>query len=409
VDYEQVMRDAVSRVRAEGRYRTFAELERLPGQTPLALLHGRGRPRRVVVWCSNDYLGMSRHPVVVDAAQAAAAASGAGSGGTRNISGTTSGHVGLERELAAWHHKDAALVFACGYLANLTSLATLGRALPGCVVLSDAANHNSMIEGIRRSGAERHVFGHNDVEQLAALLRGIDPSRPRIVAFESVYSMDGDVAPIRDIVAVAKRFGAFTYLDEVHAVGMYGPGGAGVAASVGAAAQIDLIQGSLAKGVGTMGGYVAGAASTIDVIRSYGAGFIFTTSLPPPLIAAARASIRHLRTDDALREALHRRAGLVRGALSAAGLPVISDQSHIVAVMVGNADACRAASEHLLDQHGIYVQPINYPTVARGTERLRITPTPLHTDAMQATLVAAMTETWATLRLDRTAPAALSG
>jgi 5-aminolevulinate synthase len=402
VEYEPLMHAAISQLRDEGRYRVFAELERLPGLTPRALLHGRDGPRRVVVWCSNDYLGMSRHPAVT-AATTTAAQSGNGSGGTRIISGTTSYHVTLERELADWHAKPAALLFACGYLANLTALATLGSALPGCIIFSDAANHNSMIEGIRRSGAERHVFRHNDAAHLDALLAAADRSRPRIVAFESVYSIDGDIAPIRDIVDVCTGHDAFSYLDEVHAVGMYGPGGAGIAARDGVGDRISLIQGTLAKAVGTMGGYVAASETTIDVIRSLGAGFIFTTSLAPVVVAGALASVRHLRGSDEQRCALHDRVRRTRDALRAARLPVIDTTSHILPVLVGDADACRAASRMLVERHGIYVQPIDYPTVPRGSERLRITPTPLHDDQMQDALVVALSDVWDTLGLNRAA------
>ncbi len=396
MSYEDIFSGALDRLRAEGRYRTFAELEQLPESGPEAIYHGPDGAARVTVWCSNDYLGMSRHPVVVGASEAAARR-GAGSGGTRNISGTTSYHVALEREIADWHGKDAALLFACGYLANLTALSTLGAALPGCVILSDALNHNSMIEGIRRSAAEVQIFRHNDVEHLDQLLAALDPGRPRIVAFESVYSMDGDIAPVARIVEVARRHGALTYLDEVHAVGMYGPGGAGVAVAVGVADQVDVIQGTLAKAVGAMGGYVAASETVIDLIRSYGSGFIFTTSLSPVVVAAALASIRHLRVSDGERQALFARASSLRQALLAEGLPVMSRESHILPLLVGDPDRCRAASERLLADHAIYVQPINYPTVPRGSERLRVTPSPLHADADADRLVRALADVLAPL------------
>jgi 5-aminolevulinate synthase len=397
VSYEAIFTEALDRLRSEGRYRTFAELSRLPEVGADSLYHGIDGDRRVTVWCSNDYLGMTRHPASVEAS-ADAARSGAGSGGTRNISGTTSYHVALEREIAAWHGKEASLLFACGYLANLTTLSTLGDMLPGCVILSDALNHNSMIEGMRRTAAEVQVFRHNDVAHLEELLGAIDPARPRIVAFESVYSMDGDVAPVAEIVEVARRHGALTYLDEVHAVGMYGPEGAGVAAAEGVADQVDVIQGTLAKAVGAMGGYIAASATIVDLIRSYGPGFIFTTSLSPVVVAAASASIAHLRASNGEREQLFARVGRIRERLVAAGIPVLSEESHIIPVLIGDPDRCRAASERLLS-HGIYVQPINYPTVERGTERLRLTPTPLHTDEDEAHLLVAIVETWSHLRL----------
>jgi 5-aminolevulinate synthase len=390
---------ALAAVRREGRYRVFAELERVPGTRPLAVVHGRGEPRVVTVWCSNDYLGMGRDPLVAEAMAATLATAGAGSGGTRNISGTSTLHVALERELAAWHRKEAALVFTSGYVANLTALATIAQALPGCVVLSDAANHNSIIEGVRRSGAERHVFRHNDAAHLDALLGQVEPGRPRLVVFESVYSMDGDIAPIAEIVEVAERHGALTYLDEVHAVGMYGPEGAGVAARDGIADRVDVIQGTLAKAVGTMGGYIAAPSLVVDAVRSLGHGFIFTTSLAPVIAAGALASVRALRADDERRALLHARAERVRAALHDARIPVLAARSHIVPVMVGDAVRCRAASERLLDVHAVYVQPIDYPTVPRGTERLRITPTPLHTEADVAALAEALRETWSALRL----------
>jgi 5-aminolevulinate synthase len=399
VRVEAAFAAALDAVRREGRYRVFAELERVPGMRPLAVVHGRGEPRVVTVWCSNDYLGMGRDPRVAEAMAATLATAGAGSGGTRNISGTSTLHVALERELAAWHRKEAALVFTSGYVANLTALATIARVLDGCVVLSDAANHNSIIEGIRRSGAERHVFRHNDAAHLDELLARVEPGRPRLVVFESVYSMDGDIAPLAELVEIAERHGAMTYLDEVHAVGMYGPEGAGVAARDGLAGHVDVIQGTLAKAVGTMGGYVAASGVVVDAVRSLGHGFIFTTSLAPVLTAGALASVRALRADDDRRARLHATAERVRGALREARIPVLEAQSHIVPVIVGDAARCRAASERLLDVHGIYVQPIDFPTVPRGTERLRITPTPLHTDADVAALVEALRETWAALDL----------
>jgi len=351
------------------------------------------------VWCSNDYLAMGQHPVVVEAMQAAVGAQGSGAGGTRNISGTNTLHAALERELAALHLKEAALVFTSGYVANETTLQTLGALLPGCELYSDALNHASMIAGIRHSGAVRRIFRHNDVAHLEELLAGADPSTPKIVAFESVYSMDGDISPIGEICDVAHRYGALAYLDEVHAVGMYGARGAGVAERDGALDKVDIVQGTLAKAFGVVGGYIASTAATVDFVRSCGTGFIFTTSLPPAIAAAALASVRHVSAHPDLRVRHQERAASLKRKLAVAGLPVMESATHIVPVFVGDAALCKQASDLLLERHAIYIQPINYPTVARGTERLRLTPTPLHGDEDMARLVSALQDVWQTLGL----------
>jgi 5-aminolevulinate synthase len=400
MDYEAFFADHLRRLHDEGRYRVFAELERIVGAFPRARLHREGQPPRdVTVWCSNDYLAMGQHPTVVEAMRQAIDAQGSGAGGTRNISGTNTLHAALERELAALHEKQAALIFTSGYVANETTLQTLGALLPGCELYSDALNHASMIAGIRHSGAVRRIFRHNDVAHLEELLAGADPSTPKIVAFESVYSMDGDVSPIGEICDVAHRYGALTYLDEVHAVGMYGARGAGVAERDGALGKVDIVQGTLAKAFGVVGGYIASTAATIDFVRSCGSGFIFTTSLPPAIAAAALASVRHVSAHPDLRVRHQERAASLKRKLAVAGLPVMASATHIVPVFVGDAALCKQASDLLLERHAIYVQPINYPTVARGTERLRLTPTPLHGDDEMARLVAALQDVWQTLGL----------
>jgi len=400
MDYEAFFTGHLRRLHDEGRYRVFAELERIVGAFPRARLHREGQPPRdVTVWCSNDYLAMGQHPTVVEAMRQAIDAQGSGAGGTRNISGTNTLHAALERELAALHDKEAALVFTSGYVANETTLQTLGALLPGCELYSDALNHASMIAGIRHSGAVRRIFRHNDVAHLEELLAGADPSTPKVVAFESVYSMDGDVSPIGAICDVAHRYGALTYLDEVHAVGMYGARGAGVAERDGALGKVDIVQGTLAKAFGVVGGYIASTAATVDFVRSCGTGFIFTTSLPPAIAAAALASVRHVSAHPDLRVRHQERAASLKRKLAVAGLPVMDSATHIVPVFVGDAALCKQASDLLLERHAIYVQPINYPTVARGTERLRLTPTPLHGDDDMVRLVAALQDVWQTLRL----------
>ena len=400
MDYEAFFHGHLDRLRDEGRYRVFAELERIVGAFPRARLHREGcSPRDVTVWCSNDYLAMGQHPAVVEAMQAAIGAQGSGAGGTRNISGTNTLHAALERELAALHGKEAALVFTSGYVANETTLQTLGALLPGCELYSDAFNHASMIAGIRHSGATRRIFRHNDPRHLEELLAAADPATPKVVAFESVYSMDGDVSPIGEICDVAHRHGALTYLDEVHAVGMYGARGAGVAERDGVLDKVDIVQATLAKAFGVVGGYIASTAATVDFVRSCGSGFIFTTSLPPAIAAAALASVRLVSGQPELRTRHQERAATLKRRLAAAGLPVMPSTTHIVPVFVGDAALCKQASDLLLDRHAIYVQPINYPTVPRGTERLRITPTPLHSDADIAHLVSALTTLWRELGL----------
>jgi 5-aminolevulinate synthase len=378
-------------MRAEGRYRDFARLEKIADRFPLYRWHQPGgAPREITVWSANDYLGMGCHPAVRQAAAAAIAAYGAGAGGTRNISGTSPEHAGLEAELAAWHGKPAALLFGSGYVANQASLLALLSALPGMIVFSDAMNHASMIDGMRRSPAQRRIWRHNDLAHLEELLRAADPAAPKVIALESVYSMEGDVAPLHAVCDLAERYDAITYLDEVHAVGLYGVTGAGIAERDGAASRIDIIQGTLAKGVGVVGGYIAGEAELVDYVRSTAGGLIFTTSMPPATAAAARASIRHIQQDTALRDRLAERAAALKAALDRAGLPRLPSESHIVPVPVPGAEACRRVARQLLERHGLYITPINYPTVPRGTERLRLCATPFHTDAMIGRLIAAL-------------------
>lgn len=405
-DYERFFAEALGGLRREGRYRVFADLERLAGRYPLAMYRPPvGAAREVVVWCSNDYLGMGSHPVVLEAMRDAVAAQGAGAGGTRNISGTNHLHVELERELATLHGKDAALIFTSGYVANEATLATLAARLPGCMVFSDALNHASMIAGIRNSRAVCRVFQHNDVAHLHALLADADPAAPKIIAFESVYSMDGDIGPIADICDIAAEFGALTYLDEVHAVGLYGTNGAGVAERDGVMHRLDIIQGTLAKGFGVVGGYVAASAALVDFVRSHASGFIFSTSMPPAIAAAAVASVRHVRSHPELRTRHQERATSLKRRLLAAGLPVMPSQTHIVPLFIGDATRCKRASDLLLERHGIYIQPINYPTVPRGGERLRITPSPVHDDGLMDALVIALQDVWQELGLTRAAAA----
>ena len=404
MDYERFFSDQLTGLRREGRYRVFADLERQAGRFPRALRYasgagGRNSPVEVTVWCSNDYLGMGQHPAVLEAMKKAVDRHGAGAGGTRNISGTHHAIVELEQELASLHGKPAALLFTSGYVSNQAALGTLAGRLPDCVVFSDALNHASMIHGIRDSRAEKHIFKHNDAADLDRLLSAVPRGSAKLVAFESVYSMDGDIAPIGALAEVARRHGALTYLDEVHAVGMYGAHGGGVSERDGVAGQIDVIEGTLGKAFGVMGGYIAGSTAMVDFVRSNAGSFIFTTSLPPAIAAGACAAIRVLRSDEGrqLRARHQERAARLKARLAEAGLPVMDSASHIVPVLVGDAAICKAISDKLLDEHAIYVQPINYPTVPRGTERLRFTPTPLHGDADMEHLAEALVTVWRAL------------
>jgi len=402
IDYQAAIRAALDQVRQEGRYRVFADLKRHRGSFPMATwTQASGETSEIVVWCSNDYLGQGQNPIVTEAMHRAIDEAGAGSGGTRNISGTTHYHVELEAELADLHGKEAALLFTSGYVSNEASLSTLQKVLPGLVVFSDALNHNSMISGIRNGGGPRKIFRHNDLAHLEELLAATPADAPKLIAFESVYSMDGDIADLKGTVALAKKYGALTYLDEVHAVGMYGLRGGGVSERDGVAAEIDIIEGTLAKAFGVMGGYIAASADLVDAIRSYASGFIFTTSLPPALSAGALASIRWLKEHNEVRIRHQERAEALKRRFADAGLPVMPSVSHIVPVLVGDPVHCKLVSDMLLVDHGVYVQPINYPTVPRGTERLRFTPTPFHTDAMMDDLTAALSGLWAKCNIAR--------
>lgn len=379
-DYQGYFEDCIAGIKAEGRYRSFANLERIKGRFPKAIYRPEdgSEAREVTIWCSNDYLGMGQHPVVVNAAREALEGSGAGAGGTRNISGTTRYHVELEESLADLHGKEAALVFSSGYVSNEGSLGTLGKMLPDCVIFSDELNHASMIHGMRDSKAEKKIFRHNDLEHLEELLKSVDAKRPKIIAFESVYSMDADIAPIKEICDLADKYGALTYIDEVHAVGMYGPRGGGVAEERGLMDRIDVIEGTFGKAYGAMGGFITGSAALVDTIRSFASSFIFTTSLPPAVLAAARASVEHLKVSDIERQRMRRNVAALKDRMEAAQLPYINGESHIVPIIVGEPNCCREVSNILMDEHNIYVQPINYPTVPKGTERLRFTATAAH-------------------------------
>ena len=399
MDYQAFFASELDALRQEGRYRVFADLERRAGQFPVASRHDGERQQEVTVWCSNDYLGMGQHPKVVGAMVETATRVGTGAGGTRNIAGTHHPLVQLEAELADLHGKQAALLFTSGYVSNQTGIATIGKLIPNCLILSDALNHNSMIEGIRQSGCERQLFRHSDMAHLEELLRAAGPDRPKLIACESLYSMDGDIAPLADICDLAERYGAMTYVDEVHAVGMYGPRGGGIAERDGVMHRIDILEGTLAKAFGCLGGYIAGSADIIDAVRSYAPGFIFTTALPPAICSAATAAIRHLKTSNWERERHQDRAARVKAILTAAGLPVMSSDTHIVPLFVGDPENCKKASDILLEEHGIYIQPINYPTVAKGTERLRITPSPYHDDGLIDRLAEALLQVWDRLGL----------
>jgi len=403
MNYNDFFASALNTLRQERRYRVFADLERIAGRFPHATWHSPQGPRDVVIWCSNDYLGMAQHPKVIGAMVETATRMGTGAGGTRNIAGTNHPLVELERELADLHGKPAALLFTSGYVSNQTGIATIAKLLPNCLILSDALNHNSMIEGVRQSGSERQIWRHNDLAHLEELLKTADPARPKLIVFESLYSMDGDVAPIHAICDLAEKYGAMTYCDEVHAVGMYGPRGGGVCERDKAMHRVDVIEGTLAKAFGCLGGYITGTSEMVDAVRSYAPGFIFTTALPPAICAAATAAIRHLKTSSWERERHQDRAARVKAVLNAAGLPVMPSDTHIVPVLVGDPEKCKLASDLLLSEHGIYIQPINYPTVPRGMERLRITPSPYHDDGLVDRLAEALVDVWEKLQLPRRA------
>jgi 5-aminolevulinate synthase len=395
LNYEQHFQNCIDGIKAEGRYRTFATLERISGRFPQALYHAPdGSTKEVTVWCSNDYLGIGQNPKIIEAARDALARSGAGAGGTRNISGTTRYHVELEACVADLHNKEAGLVFSSGYVANEGALGTLGRLLPNCVIFSDAMNHASMIHGIKDSKAEKMIFRHNDVGHLEELLKSVDPKRPKIIAFESVYSMDGDIAPIKEICDLADKYNAMTYLDEVHAVGIYGPRGGGVAEQRGLMDRIDIIEGTFGKAYGSMGGFITGKAVVLDAIRSFASSFIFTTSLPPSVLASARAAVDYLKTSQAERDKLWRNVRYFKDKLISAQLPFMNGDSHIVPLVVGEPNCCREITNILMNEYNLYVQPINYPTVPRGTERMRMTATAVHTIADIDKMVEVLEQMW---------------
>lgn len=400
MDYELFFKNSINKLKTEGRYRVFAELERHAGDFPHATRYQGKQTDKITVWCSNDYLGMGQNPKVISAMKEAVDRCGSGSGGTRNISGTTHDHIVLERELSSLHQKEAALLFTSGYVANEATLSSLAANIPDCIILSDEYNHASMIAGIRNSGAEKLIFKHNDPQDLESKLKKLDHSRPKVIVFESIYSMDGDIAPIKAFCDLAEKYSAITYLDEVHAVGMYGPTGAGIAEQEGQMDRIDILQGTLAKAFGVVGGYVAASATLVDFVRSHASGFIFTTSLPPSIAAAAATSVRHVRDFGAPERTKHQeRATTLKERLMIAGLPVMPSPSHIVPVIVGDPILCKQVTDDLLSRYNIYVQPINYPTVRKGTERLRLTPTPLHSDEEINVLVQALTEIWSRLNI----------
>src|SRR3954462_11704700 len=399
LDYDRIFRSAIERLHEEGRYRVFIDILRTRGQYPNAKCFGGNGPKPITVWCSNDYLAMGQHPVVVEAMEQALREVGAGSGGTRNISGNTHYHTKLEAELASLHGKSGALLFTSGYVSNEAALSTLGKLLPGCVIFSDELNHASMIAGIKNSGCEKRVFRHNDLDHLEELLAAEDPGTPKLIAFESVYSMDGDIAPIAQICDLAEKFNALTYLDEVHAVGMYGEHGGGISERDQVADRITIIEGTLGKAFGVMGGYIAADQVIVDVIRSYAPGFIFTTSLSPVLVAGVLASVRHLKASSVERDAQQASAAMLKQMMREAGLPVMDSTTHIVPLMVGDPVKAKRASDILLAEYGVYVQPINYPPVPRGSERLRFTPGPSHDEAMMRDLVDALVEIWSRMEM----------
>lgn len=401
MDIESFFENSLNSLREAGNYRVFADLERHRGSFPRATRHSDEGPSEVTVWCSNDYLGMGQNPATIDAMKEAIDKCGAGAGGTRNISGTNHYHILLEREIADLHNKQASLMLTSGYVANWAALGTLASKIPGCEIFSDADNHASMIEGIRHSRAPKHIWKHNDPKDLDRLLSSVDPDTPKLVAFESVYSMDGDICPMAEILDVCEKHNAISYLDEVHAVGLYGPRGGGIAEREGLMDRVTVIQGTLGKAFGVMGGYIAASENLIDFVRSFASGFIFSTALPPALAAGATASIKHLKQSDFERQLQRKNVRILRERLDAAGIPYMKNESHIVPVMVGDAKKCKFISDLLLDQYGIYVQPINYPTVPKGTERLRITPSPLHSKQDMEALVAALSDMWSQCALSK--------
>lgn len=404
MDYEAFFKQSVDQIKAEGRYRVFADLERHAGNYPHATNRRPGASEEVVVWCSNDYLGMSQNPVVLDALIDAAKTYGCGSGGTRNIAGTTHLHVLLEHELAGLHGKEAALLFTSGFVSNDAGISTIAKLMPNCVIFSDAWNHASMIAGVRNAGCDKLIYDHCDLDHLESLLKSVDINRPKLIVFESVYSMDGDVSPIAGICDLADKYNAMTYIDEVHAVGLYGEGGGGITEREGLAHRLTVIEGTLAKGFGLCGGYIAGSAALIDAVRSNAPGFIFTTTVAPPVIGAAIASVRYVRENNQLRIRHQERSNKLKQMIRDAGLPLMEDSvTHVVPVLVGDPVLCKRATDMLLEDYNIYIQPINFPTVPKGTERLRITPTPLHTDELMDALVGALVEVWGRLELRQAA------